>query len=66
MNWVILVMFWIMTKLCRWWQIIIREAKPGKKFITLDEAVHHTVGGELFFMKIKLGRLSIYLPSKAH
>lgn len=30
-------------------KIIIKEAKPGKKFITLDEVVHHTVGGEIVF-----------------
>ncbi|NLG06202.1 MAG: phenylalanine--tRNA ligase subunit beta [Candidatus Pacebacteria bacterium] len=30
-------------------KIIIKEAKPGKKFITLDEEVHHTVGGEIVF-----------------
>jgi phenylalanyl-tRNA synthetase beta chain len=30
-------------------KIIIKEAKPGKKFVTLDEKEHHTVGGEIIF-----------------
>lgn len=30
-------------------KIIIKEAKPGKKFITLDEEEHQTVGGEIVF-----------------
>jgi phenylalanyl-tRNA synthetase beta chain len=30
-------------------KIIIKEAKPGKKFVTLDEEKHQTVGGEIIF-----------------
>lgn len=30
-------------------KIIIKEAKPGKKFVTLDEEIHRTVGGEIIF-----------------
>lgn len=30
-------------------KIYIKEAKPGKKFITLDEEVHQSIGGEIVF-----------------
>jgi phenylalanyl-tRNA synthetase beta chain len=30
-------------------KIFIKEAKPGKKFITLDKETHQTVGGEIVF-----------------
>lgn len=30
-------------------KIFIKEAKPGKKFVTLDETIHQTVGGEIVF-----------------
>lgn len=30
-------------------KIIIKEAKPGKKFVTLDEEEHQTIGGEIIF-----------------
>ena len=30
-------------------KIIIKEARPGKKFTTLDKEIHETVGGEIVF-----------------